>query len=68
MKRGFQNDIVVALAFHRRKKQMKKKLGKKVKYARFLQFDLCKENPRVLTENGLFFVPQDYNPPNAPQI
>ena len=29
MKRGFQNDIVVALAFHRKKDKWKKILGEK---------------------------------------
>ena len=38
MKRGFQNDIVVALAFHRKKIDGKKIGEKKVKNAFFVVF------------------------------
>ena len=72
MKRGFQNDIVVALVFHR-KKQMENNWGKKSRDDVIFWPDLAlchyaKKTQEFLTENGLFFVPQDHNPPNAPQI
>ena len=72
MKRGFQNDIVVALAFHRKKIDGKKIGEKKVKNAFFvvftwnhMWFPVPKWPPLI---GSVFFVPQDHNPPNAPQI